>query len=119
MDKAKDLLRDGAKAFVIGLIFSAALGAVLFLAGFFIRGLAVASGLEVMKDGLLLVAALALFTIAGMLLVKGKNPEKFSKKNGWRKHFRVMGYKSVLGIICAAVLLAASAADYALLLMRK
>ena len=115
MEKAKDLLRDGGKALVIGLLFSAALGAVLFLAGFLIKGMAVASGLEVMKDGLLLVAALAMFVIAGMLLVKGKNPEKFSKKSGWKEHFRIMGYKSVLGIICIAVLLAASAADDLLL----
>ena len=99
MEKAKDLLRDGGKALVIGLLFSAALGAVLFLAGFLIKGM----------------AALAMFVIAGMLLVKGKNPEKFSKKSGWKEHFRIMGYKSVLGIICIAVLLAASAADYLLL----
>lgn len=119
MNKAKDLLRDGAKAFAIGLLFSAAFGLVLFLAGFLIRGMAVAAGLEVMKDGLLLVAALSMFIIAGMLLVKGKNPEKFSRKNGWREHFKVMGYKTVMGIICIAMLIAASAADYMLLLMRK
>ena len=91
---------------------------LLFLGGFLFGGFQVSQGLEIAKDGLLLVAALGMFMIAGMLMVKGKNPEKFEEKDSWRKQFRVMGYKSVFGMICVAVLAAAAAVDYLMILMK-
>ena len=66
------------------------------------------------KDGLLLIAALGMFVIAGMLMVKGKNPEKFTQKEKWRVHFAVLGYKSVFAVLCVSWVLWAAAADYLL-----
>ena len=56
--------------------------------------------------------------IAGMLLAKGKKPEKFEEKDAWRKHFSILGYKSVLLLVCIAVLMVAAAADYMIWLIR-
>ena len=52
--------------------------------------------------------------IAGMLMVKGKNPEKFTQKEKWRVHFAVLGYKSVFAVLCVSWVLWAAAADYLL-----
>ena len=55
-----------------------------------------------------------MFVIAGMLMVKGKNPEKFTQKEKWRVHFAVLGYKSVFAVFCVSWVLWAAAADYLL-----
>lgn len=118
MKHVKDCLQDGLKAMGIGLLFSSMAGMMLFLCGFIFSHFTLLNGLEVAKNGLLLIVAIGLFVIAGMLMVKGKNPEKRDKNNGWKKHFQLMGYKAVMGIICISVLLMASVADYMILLLR-
>ena len=69
MKKGKDLFLDGIKALGIGILTAAVLGILLFLGGFLFGGFQVSQGLEIAKDGLLLVAALGMFMIAGMLMV--------------------------------------------------
>ena len=118
MKHVKDWLQDGLKALGIGLLVSSVAGAILFLCGFIFSYFTLLNGLEVAKNGLLLVVAIGLFVIAGMLMVKGKNPEKRAENNGWKRHFQLMGYKAVMGIICMSVLLMASVADYMILLLR-
>ena len=108
MEKIKNICRDLGKAFTIGLLSGGAAAAVLF-GGFTFR-----AALEAAKDGLLLIAALGMFVIAGMLMVKGKNPEKFTQKEKWRVHFAVLGYKSVFAVLCVSWVLWAAAADYLL-----
>ena len=88
--------------------------AVLLLGGFLFGGFTFRAALEAAKDGLLLIAALGMFVIAGMLMVKGKNPEKFTQKEKWRVHFAVLGYKSVFAVLCVSWVLWAAAADYLL-----
>ena len=109
MEKIKNICRDLGKAFTIGLLSGGAAAAVLLLGGFTFR-----AALEAAKDGLLLIAALGMFVIAGMLMVKGKNPEKFTQKEKWRVHFAVLGYKSVFAVLCVSWVLWAAAADYLL-----
>ena len=58
-------------------------------------------------------------TEQGMLMVKGKNPEKFTQKEKWRVHFAVLGYKSVFAVLCVSWVLWAAAADYLLYRMGK
>ena len=82
--------------------------------GFLFGGFTFRAALEAAKDGLLLIAALGMFVIAGMLMVKGKNPEKFTQKEKWRVHFAVLGYKSVFAVLCVSWVLWAAAADYLL-----
>ena len=89
MEKIKNICRDLGKAFTIGLLSGGAAAAVL-------------------------IAALGMFVIAGMLMVKGKNPEKFTQKEKWRVHFAVLGYKSVFAVLCVSWVLWAAAADYLL-----
>lgn len=114
--KGKQIVYDCLKVLAIGVAAAAAAALLLFLGGFLIGENKALSGLEAAKDGLLLIFSLGLFLLAGMLLSKGKKPEKFTADNGWRSHFAVIGPKTALGILCAAFLVVASIADY--LLMR-
>lgn len=114
MEKGKDICRDLGRALKIGLISGGCAAAVLLMGGFLFGGFTLAAALEAAKDGLLLLAALGLFVLAGMLMVKGKNPEKFTQKEKWRVHFAVLGYKTVFGTICVCWLLWAAVADYVL-----
>lgn len=95
MEKIKNICCDLGRAFTIGLLSGGAAAAVLLLGGFLFGGFTFRAALEAAKDGLLLIAALGMFVIAGMLMVKGKNPEKFTQKEKWRVHFAVLGYKCV------------------------
>ena len=61
MKKGKDLLLDGIKALGVGILTAAVLGILLFLGGFLFGGFQVSQGLEIAKDGLLLVAALVVW----------------------------------------------------------
>lgn len=100
MKKGKELLRDCAKALAVGAAAGAVIALVLFVIGFLAGKFQVNSGLEAAKDGLFFILALGLFLLAGMILAKGKKPEKFSENNGWRNHFSVIGLKTVIGMIC-------------------
>lgn len=119
-ETVKKVIADVGKAFVIGMIAAAVLSIILFAGGFLFGHFQAANGLEVMKDGLLLIGAIGLFLVAGMLLAKGKKEnadEKKEAKNGWRKHFFVIGLKTVVLMISVAFLLLASVADWVLLNM--
>lgn len=72
MEKIKNICRDLGRAFTIGLLSGGAAAAVLLLGGFLFGGFTFRAALEAAKDGLLLIAALGMFVIAGMLMVKGK-----------------------------------------------
>ena len=108
-------VRALAKALGAGLAAAAAAFALLFDCGLLFGQGQIDNGLEAAKDGLLVVASLGLFIVAGMLMTGGKKEKKFSEKNGWRRHFAVLGPKAVLGVLSAAFLLAASIADYLLM----
>ncbi len=100
MSKAVMLLRDVLKMLAISLIVSIILAAILFLCGFLFGNFSVQNGFEIGKDGLLLLAALGIFLLAGMFMVKGKKLEQSKVSDSFRKHFKLIGYKTVLGIIC-------------------
>ena len=106
MEKIKNICCDLGRAFTIGLLSGGAAAAVLLLGGFLFGGFTFRAALEAAKDGM--------FVIAGMLMVKGKNPEKFTQKEKWRVHFAVLGYKSVFAVLCVSWVLWAAAADYLL-----
>ncbi len=119
-ETVKKVIADVGKAFVIGMIAAAVLSVILFAGGFLFGHFQAANGLEIMKDGLLLIGAIGLFLVAGMLLAKGKKEnadEKKEAKNGWRNHFAVIGLKTVVFMISVAFLLVASVADWILLNM--
>ena len=117
MKKIKEICRDLGRAFIIGLLSGGAAAAVLLLGGFLFGGFTIRAALEAAKDGLLLISALSMLLIAGMLMVKGKNPEKFTQKEKWRGHFAVLGYIGVCAVLCVSWILWAAAADYLLYLM--
>lgn len=106
------LCRDAAKALGIGLASGLGAGAVLFGAGALMGTPRLAAGLEAARDGMFLVAALALFVLAGMLLLKGKKPAPSLEGKGWENHFRVLTPGPVLGLLAAAWIAVASVVDY-------
>ena len=117
-EMVKKAALDVLKAFIIGIAVAAAAAVILFAGGFLFGSFQIVNGLEVVKDGLLLIGAIGLFLVAGMLLAKGKKEnadEKKEAKNGWRQHFSVVWLKTVVLMISAAFLLIASVADLILL----
>ena len=117
-EMVKKAALDVLKAFIIGVAVAAATAVILFAGGFLCGSFQIVNGLEVVKDGLLLIGAIGLFLVAGMLLAKGKKEnadEKKEAKTGWRQHFSVIGLKTVVLMISAAFLLIASVADLILL----
>lgn len=121
-EMVKKAALDVLKAFIIGVAVAAATAVILFAGGFLCGSFQIVNGLEVVKDGLLLIGAIGLFLVAGMLLAKGKKENADEKKeakngakNGWRQHFSVIGLKTVVLMISAAFLLIASVADLILL----
>ena len=69
MEKIKNICCDLGRAFTIGLLSGGAAAAVLLLGGFLFGGFTFRAALEAAKDGLLLIAALGMFVIAGMLMI--------------------------------------------------
>lgn len=112
MNFGKALIHDILKALKIGLIFSLCVAVLLTVIGFLAGGFQLKSGLECSKNGLLIISSISMFLIAGMFLTKGKQNKDTSVNEGFRKHFYVMGYKSVLATIIIVILIFATCIDY-------
>lgn len=104
-------VRDLVKAFLIGLAAAVIVAALAFLIGTLAGG-GTAAGLETAKNVLFALCAVLLFILAGMLLIKGKKPEKKPEGNGWRRHFSVIGPKLLFGMLAIAFIICASVLDY-------
>lgn len=91
------------KAIKMGIISAACIFLVLFIVGLIISGFDIKSALEVAKNGLVFVLAILMFMLAGMIMIKGKNPEDKFKLS-----------KSHFAIIILIILLFAAIIDYIL-----
>ena len=98
------LALDLCKAAAVGLAVAAVLALVLAGGGALFGGNGVHSAVEAAKDGLLLVFAVLLLIVAGMLLIKGKKQENIRLDENWRKHFPVIGPKTMLLALAAGML---------------
>lgn len=98
------LALDLCKAAAVGLAVAAVLALVLAGGGALFGGNGVHSAVEAAKDGLLMIFALLLFVVAGMLLIKGKKQEQIRLDQNWRKHFAVIGPKTMLLALAAGML---------------
>ncbi len=112
-EKLRDAAHDVGAAFLIGVLVGCALLAVLFLVGTLVNGLQPWLGLVVARGGLLVVASLALFVCAG-LLIRPQKGEKVRDKAAWKRRFRRLGLTPVLGTAAVALILMASVLDYLL-----
>ena len=111
MEKIISLGKDIGRAFALGLALSAAASAAAFLAGLLVSGKA--AGLEAAKDTVFFICAVLLFLLAGMILVKGKRGSLAKdSKEGWKRHFSVIGPETAAGCIAAAFALAGIVLDY-------
>lgn len=117
MGKGKAVLKDLVKILLVGLVAGLVIFLVLFGAGFLLGKGAVLTGLETAKNGLFVCTSLTLFVVAGMLMIKGKKPEKKPEEDGWRKHFQVIGLKTVIFMLSMSFLFWASLVDYVMLRM--
>lgn len=102
--RAAALLLDVCKAAAIGIGIAAVLGLVLAGAGALFGSNGIHSAVEAAKDGLLLVFAVLLLIVAGMLLIKGKKQENIRLDENWRKHFPVIGPKTMLLALAVGML---------------
>lgn len=112
------LVLDLCKAAAVGLAAAAVLALVLAGGGALFGGNGVHSAVEAAKDGLLMIFALLLFVVAGMLLIKGKKQEKIRLDQNWRKHFKVIGPKTMLLALAAGMLAVIYAVDALQMSMR-
>ena len=113
--KGKALAKDLLKILLCGLAVGLAVTLLLFAAGLLVGRGQIGMGLEVAKDGLF-CTSLLLFIVAGMLMIKGKKPEKAPDQNGWKRHFQVIGLKTVIAMLSISFLFWASLVDYVMLL---
>ena len=112
------LAQDLCKAAAVGLAVAAVLALVLAGGGALFGGNGVHSAVEAAKDGLLMIFALLLFVVAGMLLIKGKKHEQIRLDQNWRKHFAVIGPKTMLLALAAGMLAVIYAVDALQMSMR-
>ena len=112
------LALDLCKAAAVGLAVAAVLALVLAGGGALFGGNGVHSAVEAAKDGLLMIFALLLFVVAGMLLIKGKKQEQIRLDQNWRKHFAVIGPKTMLLALAAGMLVVIYAVDALQMSMR-
>lgn len=112
------LALDLCKAAAVGLAVAAVLALVLAGGGALFGGNGVHSAVEAAKDGLLMIFALLLFVVAGMLLIKGKKQEQIRLDQNWRKHFAVIGPKTMLLALAAGMLAVIYAVDALKMSMR-
>lgn len=111
-ERVADAIKDLIKALIIGAAAGGAVTLIFFLGGMAFGGSGAASGIETSKNVLFLCTAILLFILAGMILIKGKKPEKSYEKSGWRRHFSIIGPKIVIGMIAIAFAVWAVIMDY-------
>ena len=109
--KIASLALDLCKAAAVGVGISVAIGLVLSSGGALFGSNGVHSAVEAAKNGLLLVFAFLLLIVAGMLLIKGKKQEQIRLNTGFRKHFAVIGPKSMLLALAVGMLVTIIAVD--------
>lgn len=109
--KIAALALDLCKAAAVGVGISVAIGLVLAGGGALFGSNGIHSAVEAAKNGLLLVFAFLLLIVAGMLLIKGKKQEQIRLNTGFRKHFAVIGPKSMLLALAVGMLVTIIAVD--------
>ena len=109
--KIASLALDLCKAAAVGVGISVAIGLVLTSGGALFGSKGIHSAVEAAKNGLLLVFAFLLLIVAGMLLIKGKKQEQIRLNTGFRKHFAVIGPKSMLLALAVGMLVTIIAVD--------
>ena len=109
--KIASLALDLCKAAAVGVGISVAIGLLLASGGALFGSNGVHSAVEAEKIGLLLVFAFLLLIVAGMLLIKGKKQEQIRLNTGFRKHFAVIGPKSMLLALAVGMLVTIIAVD--------
>ena len=109
--KIAALALDLCKAAAVGVGISVAIGLVLAGGGALFGSNGIHSAVEAAKNGLLLVFAFLLLIVAGMLLIKGKKQEQIRLNAGFRKHFAVIGPKSMLLALAVGMLATIIAVD--------
>lgn len=112
MKNVKLVIKDVVKIFIIGLITAIVITGVFFVLGIIVGEHNILSGIEVAKNGTLIVSSIGIFLLAGMIITKGKQSAKIQLQDSWKKHFHIIGYKTSVGVISIAFILMASIMDY-------
>lgn len=73
------------------------------------------NAIEIWKDGCLATGAICLFLFAGLLITKGKHPEKVKPGEGWRSKFVAAGYQTTACVMAITLLISGNIADLILL----
>lgn len=112
MKNMRLVIMDVVKISVIGLITAIVITGAFFLLGIIVGEHNILSGIEIAKNGTLIVSSIGFFLLAGMIITKGKQSTKIQLQNSWKKHFHIIGYKTSVGVISIAFILMATIMDY-------
>lgn len=104
------LLKDCAKALLLGLCAAAAVFVLLVVLGSCFGGFALSAGLETARRGLLIVGAILLFISAAALIAQDK-AANLADDPRWKQQFSALGLFGVLFWCAAGILLVASVLD--------
>lgn len=114
--KVLEIVLDGLKALIWGILAAIVMTIILFLIGFLAQN-SMQNGMEVAKDGLFVIVALLLFLLAGLLMAEGKKERvRMQDKAGWKRHFKQVGLKIVVGTIAVGYALVAAVLDWIMLI---
>ena len=113
MKKLREYLQDFVKALCCGSIIAAVTALIIFLIGLAVKLGNLTAALILLRSALFLIGGLGLFVPAGMILMK-KDITKGERVKQWREHFKAMNDIGVILIVCACILAAAIAVDYAI-----
>ena len=111
MKNIKAIIRDIFKLSIFGILSAVGIVLILFFAGAVGGNSGIDSGIEIAKNGVLLFSSLILFILAGMLVTKGKKTGEESRQEGWRRHFKVIGYKTAVGVVGISFVIIANVVD--------
>lgn len=110
-----NVVSDIIKAVLVGAAVAAVISLILFGVGMLAGSQGLLSALEMVKNGMLVLASVGMIIIAGMLIRSGKSEEKQVVHESWKNHFKVIGFKMVIGIFSLSFLFMAEGIDILLI----
>ena len=116
MQLVKRTVTELVQVFLSGVGGASVFALLLFVVGCLVGSGGLANGVEVAKNGTLIISAAALFILAGMLLMKGKQ-EAPAAHDAWHQRFQCIGYKLAMAMIGCGFIVVASVLDAILMML--
>lgn len=111
MDKVKNCILDSLKAFGIGVGAGIAVGIAVALIRFLFPGRTLYAVVRAAEQAQFFIGAVGLF-IGAALILKRDGGRKLTDQEGFKKHFKQLGFRGVLIALGAGILFCGGLLDY-------